>query len=396
MADQKMTRADSTAVPASVLVDATSLNRRVKGVGRYAWHLCEALSESLPQRVRLILVAFRVELPEFPAGFRGQWLTIPYHAEVRLGLWEFPRLIQSTGASVFIRPAEKIGRRYAVPTLTVCHDLNPMIWAAKPPRTRYRRLLDGWWELMRGQGLRHSARVICNSEFVRTAAVRHFGLAREKTSLGYCGVDRRILELAASTDATAVRDKLGTAGFLLAFATGDEREGFRILPELWAAARQAGYRGKLVVAGVKQDEAYAIDLRHAFNRSGEADSVVLLPFLGEDKLAELAGLYRAADFYLETSRHEGFGMQLVEAMACGTTCFSSGRGALDEIGGGFPLRLDIDSPTAAGAAVAAAARVGDHQRDNRDQVAHALTFDWKDTCGKVVEFVRENLRKSTQ
>ncbi len=41
-------------------------------------------------------------------------------------------------------------------------------------------------------------------------------------------------------------------------------------------------------------------------------------------------------------------MQLIEAMACGTTCFSSGRGALEEVSGGFALPLNINDPKAAG------------------------------------------------
>jgi glycosyltransferase involved in cell wall biosynthesis len=345
----------------------------------------------LPEGARLILVAFDVDLPEFPTGFRAQWIRLPYRSEVRLGLWEFPGLIRTTGATVFIRPADKIGRHYSVPTLTVCHDLNPLIWQTQPRRPFFRRAIENVWEQMRGRGLRHSARVICNSEFVRSAAIRHFGLAEEKTAIGYCGVDRRIVDLAASTKVAQVLYRLETKHFLLAFATGDEREGFRVLPDLWAAARQAGYEGKMVVAGFTKEMPYAQELRRAFQSRSLLDSVVFLPFFGEDKLADLAGLYRAADFYLETSRHEGFGMQLVEAMACGTTCFSSGRGALEEIGGRFPLKLDIDSPAVAGATVAAAAKSGLHLRDNHDQIAHALAYDWKDTCGKVVDFARENL-----
>jgi glycosyltransferase involved in cell wall biosynthesis len=394
LAGETMSVEPDTRRGATVLVDATSLNRHMKGVGRYAWHLCEALSRGLPAEAELVLVVFAGELPDFPAGFRGRWLRLPYYSGFRLGLREFPRLIRETGASVFIRPADKIGRRYPVPTLTVCHDLNRLIWAAQPPRPWRRKILGRLWEFFCGRALRQSDRVICNSEFTRTAVVRHFGLSRSRTSVGYCGVDRRIPELAKTTAPEAVQKKMGTDHFLLAFATGDEREGFGILPELWSAARRAGYPGKLVVAGVKEGAGYADELRQGFQWAGQPDTVIYLPFLGEEKIAELAGLYGAADFYLETSRHEGFGMQLVEAMACGTTCFSSGRGALDEIGGGFPLALDIESPSKAGHAVAAAWRAGMHRRNNSAQETHALTFDWQNTCDQVVRFAIDNLRRS--
>ena len=381
---------------ATVLVDATSLSRQMKGVGRYTWQICDALSRGLPAEADLMLAVFDAALPDFPPDFRGRLIRLPYRSELRLGLVEFPRLIRQTRAKVFIRPADKIGCHYQVPTLTVCHDVNPLIWAAQPSRPWRRKMIEPVWEIFRGRALRASDRVICNSQFIRVAAARHFGLAAGRTSVGYCGVDRRIPELAKATHPADFRQQMGIGHFLLVFATGDEREGSNMLPELWQATRAAGYPGQLVIAGIKEGAAYAEALRKAFQPAGGAGTVIYRPFLGEEKLAELAGLYRAADFYLETSRHEGFGMQLVEAMACGTTCFSSGRGALTEVGGGFPLPLDIENPAAAGQAVGAAWREGLHMRDNTDQVTHALTFNWVDTGRQVVQFAREHLGVHSQ
>lgn len=376
---------------AVVLVDATSLTPKMKGVGRYAWQLCFALDQHLPKDVRLVLVVFEGKLPAFPAGFRAEWIRIPYRSEAQLGLLEFPRLIRSTQADVFVRPADKIGWKFSIPTLTVCHDVNPLIWAVQPPVSWRRKMLNGVWERLRGHALRKSDLVLCNSKFIQSAAVGHFGLAQERTAVAYCGVDRRIPELAADVDVSSLLRNLGVEQFVLAFATGDEREGFRILPQLWAAARKGGYPGMLVIAGVREAAAYARELDAAFCSASQKDGFRFLPFLGPEQIGLLAGLYRAADFYLETSRHEGFGMQLVEAMACGTTCFSSGRGALAEVGGGFPLPLDIDDPEAAGLAVAGAWRDGLHQRDNREQTAHALAFDWREVATLTVDFVLQNL-----
>jgi glycosyltransferase involved in cell wall biosynthesis len=378
---------------ATVLVDGTLLNRRLKGIGRYAWQICVALSRDLPKETDLVVVVFEGELPDFPPGFRARFHRIPFSYEVTLGLWVFPRLIRDLGASVFIRPADKIGRRYAVPTLTVCHDLDSMIFAHLTKRSVGRRMLDWFWIKLRGHGLRQSDKVVCNSKFIQEAAIADYRLSPEKTSVGYCGVDARIFDLADKTDRQEVKAALKTNAFVLAFATGDEREGFDILPNLWQAAKRAGYPGKLVVAGVSETAGYTKELKDAFRDHGVSEEVIVIPFLGEGELKRLVGLYSAADFYLETSRHEGFGMQLVEAMACGTPCFSSERGALKEVGGGFPLVLEIDNPADAGKALANAWHTGLHKRDNTASKNWARGFSWGSACVQVVDFSRASARE---
>jgi glycosyltransferase involved in cell wall biosynthesis len=252
-------------------------------------------------------------------------------------------------------------------------------------------MLDSAWERLRGLGLRHSDRVICNSHFVKTHAISAFGLQPDRVEVAPCGVDRRLIELAERLDRRAMRSAiagpLGCEGYALTFATGDAREGYGALPAIWAAARAAGYPGALVVAGVMMAARYAGDLRRAFTAEGLTETVSWVPFLDQTETGRLAALYAAADFYLELSRHEGFGMQLAEAMACGAVCFSTGCGALEEVGGGFPLPLPAD-PSTAGRAIAEAWRAGVHKRDVTAQVAHAQAFTW-DTAGiQVAAFAR--------
>jgi glycosyltransferase involved in cell wall biosynthesis len=227
--------------------------------------------------------------------------------------------------------------------------------------------------------------VVCNSQFVRSGVNSMFGIPHERTVVGYCGVDSRIPAMADVALSTDLPWKEHATNFLLAFATGDEREGYRILPELFSAARAAGYPGKLVIAGTK-DAPFKSDLNEGFLRRGLSAEVIWVPFLGSDSMRQLAALYRYADFYLETSRHEGFGMQLLECMACGTTCFSSGMGALSEVGGVYALPLDIYNPSEAGRAVARAWSSGASLRDNSEQVQYARGFDWGGARQIVAQF----------
>src|SRR5213078_603666 len=99
-----------------------------------------------------------------------------------------------------------------------------------------------------------------------------------------------------------------------------------------------------------------------------------LGYLGE---LELAALYRGAAVFVYPSRFEGFGIPVVEAMACGVPCVVSSHPSLDEAAGDAAVRVDPES------AEAIAAGVGE-ALDRRDELvprglAHASRFTWLET-----------------
>jgi glycosyltransferase involved in cell wall biosynthesis len=373
-----------------VLVDGSSITCRMKGVGRYAYHLAKQLDQRLGERFEIIVALGSSEAPTFPKEFRGSCLKIAPASEIELGLRIFPQLVRTIAPAAFVRPADTIGRHCGVPMMTVCHDINPLIWAAQPRRALRRQAIDAIWERLRRQALRSSELVICNSEFVRDAAVKMFRLDPNKVTMAPCGVDESLIAAADRADRGAIRAEMASQfsadSYMFTFATGDEREGYTYLPALWRSIKHAGYTGALVIAGVNQEKPYAAALRASFASTSGEDRIIWLPFIQESEIDRLAGLYSAADFYLELSRHEGFGMQLAEAMACGTACASTGCGALNEIGGGYPLEIGDDLETAAHAIVQTW-RDKTHLADADARIEHARGFTWDKAGEKAAHFI---------
>jgi glycosyltransferase involved in cell wall biosynthesis len=92
---------------------------------------------------------------------------------------------------------------------------------------------------------------------------------------------------------------------------------------------------------------------------------------------ELPHLYRAADVFVFPSRLEGFGMPVVEAMACGTPVVCSNHPSLDEAAGGAAVRVDPERPEDI-------ARGIEEARERREELvpkglAHARKFTWRAT-----------------
>ena len=89
---------------------------------------------------------------------------------------------------------------------------------------------------------------------------------------------------------------------------------------------------------------------------------------------ELAGLYRGAAVAVYPSRFEGFGMPIVEAMACGTPVVASSHASMDEASGDVAVRADPDDPAAIAAAIEHA--IAERERLIPLGVAYASRFTW--------------------
>ncbi|HZB22259.1 MAG TPA: glycosyltransferase, partial [Gaiellaceae bacterium] len=185
------------------------------------------------------------------------------------------------------------------------------VWLFEPPLHRIdqsRRVRAGWWQ--RGSDLvtlalwKRSLRTatgVFTGSAVTAAAVRDFAPSARAL---YPGLDPPF------SDGGDVDVHRHRGPYVLHLGSNDPRDD---TPTAIAAARTAGAR--LVVAG-----AY----------SGPSDGAELV---GRVSDADLGALYRGAQAFLDTSLYEGFGYQLLEAMACGTPVVASNTTSIPELVG---------------------------------------------------------------
>ena len=226
--------------------------------------------------------------------------------------------------SVAVPPTEQ------VPLVVTVHDAAPVVM----PEAFTRR---GRWFHARGfaAAAKRATVVITVSEFARDEIAAHTPIPADRIRVVPNGVD---LGVAADADVASVRVRygLGDAPFILWAGVLQPRKNVGVLVDAFAKFVAAGDRSEvLVLAGPDGWLDPGIDA--ALDALGGR-----VRRLGAVPPAELRALYRGAAAFALPSRHEGFGLPLLEAMAQGTPTIAADIGSLREVGGGIARYVPVD------------------------------------------------------
>jgi alpha-1,3-rhamnosyl/mannosyltransferase len=270
-----------------------------------------------------------------------------------------------------LRPALYHGLEYgqplrsAVPVVITVHDLIPFVFSREYPWMRRERLFAL-------RLLRRADRLIAVSSATAADLVRIADADPARITVVAEGISPSFRSASADT-VQALRERMNLRQpYLLAVGTFDPRKRMHLLAEVVRAVRRS-HDVDIVIAGDQGN--YASSVAEALARAGLAGHAHVTGHVPGD---DLVGLYTGAACLVFTSAYEGFGLPLLEAMACGTPVAAFANSSLSEVGGSAAL-LSPDGDAAAMSASIAALLDDPADRDSRAAagLVWAARFSWR-------------------
>lgn len=356
-----------------VAIAAWHLKDRNVGLGRYCQGLIHALGEvdqaneyevlapvapsqlSVARNVRLRRVAF----PLFKRRFWEQ--AVPFVAGPH---------------DVLHFPYDAAIAWKRTPRIVTIHDVKPLIFEELRSRrnlsSRLSRMLvcDKWARI---------DHVITISDCSRRDLIERAGVPDHRITVVYPGIDTTVFR---------PPDPGGRAGavssrrpYVLCVSGGDPTKNLETLIDAFAALRPSirdGY--DLVLAG---DLRRRSDLRTRVAERGLAGQTRFPGLVSDEQLVEL---YQRAALFVFPSRYEGFGLPVLEAMACGCPVVSSNAASLPEVTGDAALLLDpLDTEGFTRAMVTMLSDPESAQKFRHLGLGRAARFSWRETARGTIQ-----------
>jgi glycosyltransferase involved in cell wall biosynthesis len=377
-----------------VLVDMTTLNtgNRERGIGRYVRSLCHEFASRN---------AWLHEFPGLPgaqlelaglvrhrgasAGAADSTLTFAgdpsletsglgdqrHKLERRLFMGGLLQRVQCRLAHLPDPPGTPFDRRQR--RIVTCHDLIPLVLAAE-----YLSPLPGARLLQRERDkarYKTAARVIAISHATRRDLIEQLEVSPERIDVVHHGVDHeRFRPEAAPNELGELRESLAISSpFLLYLGAGDARKNLPLLIRAYARSGVAADVA-LVLAGPLSARIKA-RLEAEAATAGVAERVHLLGYVDE---AHIPALYRQCLAHVFPSSYEGFGLTVLEAMACGAPTLTTAFSSLGEVAGEAALTLRELSEEPFARELERLVSDGALRADLRRRgLAHASGFTWR-------------------
>ena len=378
-----------------VAIDGRTIQDHFPGIGRYVYNLAGALPAGADDLEIVLLYDPTHPSSRFDlhALDHVQLAPVPMSPFSWRSQFAIPRLLREWQIDLYHSTYYIMPYVVGCPTVVTLYDTIPFIYPGYLPSGRARWFFQTATRL----AARRVDRVLTISQAAAGDLARFLSLDDAGITVTPLAADERFQPI---EDDAAVEHWKREAGlpprYVLYLGINKPHKNLARLVRAWRRVREAwnedwGERPALVLAG-REDPRYP-EAREAVRDAGLEEDV---HFAGEIADADLPRLYAGATLFVFPSLYEGFGLPVLEAMACGTPVACANRSSLPEIVGEAAATFDPEDEGDMAATILALLRDPNRLEDGRRAgLARAGEFSWERTARLTVEAYRQTLQSAT-
>lgn len=222
-------------------------------------------------------------------------------------------------------------QRLPRPVVITVHDIFPYLYRDCAQLSTYRNWLERWVDTVAMRGLRRADHLIAVSDYTKQTIVASLGIGPEHITVIYEPVDHDRFRPRPVPDAFYQKYGLSRAAhYVLYVGSNDPRKNLPVLIRAVACLRgiDESLNARLLLVGSWPFASEQQELLKLITQLGVEPDVLHIADVSDDDLVLFSNV---ATLTVLISEAEGFGLPVLEAMACGTPVIVSSRGALREV-----------------------------------------------------------------
>ncbi len=326
-------------------------------------------------------------------NWKTRWKEIPSHwhyiqtkrrSRILWMLHDLPRIIQQYRPRIFVsfdnvtvpKPVD------FCTNVTTLHDIIPI---SHPHYCRKRDALLCRWLI--GRAIKHSTKIITGSHYSADQIRSHYPQAAEKIAVIEDGVEHErfypISDRESQAASLAQKYQLYSAKYLLIVTTLSPRRNLKQFIQAFSSylTRSQDHEVCLVIVGCRGWNDH--DIYKTVHTLELEQRIHFLNYVSDE---ELVSLYQAAYAFVNPSLIEGFGLTVLEGMACGTPVLCSSTTSLGEVSGEAALHFDPINPQSMVQSLYTILKKESVWKEySLKGLEHAKKYHWEKTAQRIIQ-----------
>jgi glycosyltransferase involved in cell wall biosynthesis len=368
-------------------IDGRYIADHYPGIGRYTYNLAARLPELAPDTDFVLfhdprLLNTRYDLERLALNPNLRLLPVDVSPRSLQEQYRLRSLARDLSLELLHSPYYVLPYWLDCPSVVTMYDLIPLLYPQHLPR----RWTAWIFRATASLAVRRARHLIAISESTKRDLVRLLSAAERKITVTHLAADQRFRPLDRQEWQYAISAYGLPERYILYLGINKPHKNLPFVVQVFHELRTDA---KLVLAG-KEDPRYP-QVREEARRLRLGERVV---FLGDVPEKDLSPIYNGAEVFVFPSLYEGFGLPVLEAMACGTPVVCSNSSSLPEIAGNAAISLD---PADTGAWVAALTEVLESEELRAELrkrgLEQAERFSWQKTARETLEVYQSVLSR---